>query len=40
MDIRKHRFVSPISTTSKIFIDKKTKQKSRRYLNNTKNWEY
>ena len=39
MDIRKHRFVPSISTTSKVFIDKKTKSKSRKVLNNPKNWE-
>jgi hypothetical protein len=39
MDIRKHRFVAPISTTSKVFVDKKRKQKSRRFLNDKKNWE-
>jgi hypothetical protein len=39
MDIRKHRFVPKISTSSKVFIDKKRKMKSRRYLNNKKNWE-
>ena len=38
MDIRKHRFIAPISTTSKVFVDKKTKQKSRKYLNNPNNW--
>ena len=32
MDIRKHRFVPNISTTSKVFIDKKTKSKKRSNL--------
>ena len=32
-DIRKHRFTANISTTSKVFIDKKRKSKSRRKLN-------
>lgn len=32
-DIRKHRFTTNISTTSKIFVDKKRKSKSRRNLN-------
>jgi hypothetical protein len=39
MDIRKHRFQPKISTTSKIFIDKKRKSKNRRFLNNKKNWD-
>ena len=38
MDIRKHRFVPHISMTTKVIIDKKRKQKSRRFLNNPKNW--
>ena len=38
MDIRKHRFVANINTTSKVFIDKKRKQKSRRFLNDKRNW--
>ena len=33
MDIRKHRFVPTISTTSKAFVDKKRKAKARRILN-------
>lgn len=32
MDIRKHRFVPNMSTTSKVFIDKKTKSKKRSTL--------
>jgi hypothetical protein len=32
-DIRKHRFMANISTTSKVFLDKKHKSKSRRKLN-------
>jgi hypothetical protein len=32
-DIRKHRFMANISTTSKVFLDKKRKSKSRRKLN-------
>ena len=32
-DIRKHRFTANISTTSKVFVDKKRKSKSRRKLN-------
>lgn len=38
MDIRKHRFVANINTSSKVFIDKKRKQKSRRFLNDKRNW--
>ena len=38
MDIRKHRFVANINTASKVFIDKKRKQKSRRFLNDKRNW--
>ena len=38
MDIRKHRFVANINTTSKVFIDKKRQQKSRRFLNDKRNW--
>ena len=34
MDIRKHRFVPNMSTTSKVFIDKKTKSKKRSKLKN------
>ena len=41
MDIRKHRFIAPISTTSKIFINKKrksnTRSKLKRDLRNTLN---
>ena len=32
-DIRKHRFTANISTTSKVFVDKKRKSKSRRKRN-------
>lgn len=32
MDIRKHRFTAPISTTSKVHLDKKRKSKTRRSL--------
>lgn len=32
MNIRQHRFVPNMSTTSKVFLDKKTKSKSRRNL--------
>jgi len=32
MDIRQHRFVPNMSTASKVFLDKKTKSKSRRKL--------
>jgi hypothetical protein len=39
MDIRKHRFQPKISTTSKVFVDKKRKSKNRRFLNNKKNWD-
>jgi hypothetical protein len=38
MDIRKHRFVPQISTASRIHLDKKRKQKSRRFLNDKRNW--
>lgn len=38
MDIRKHRFVPQIKTASRIIIDKKRKQKSRRFLNDQRNW--
>lgn len=38
MDIRKHRFVPAIKTTTRIIVDKKRKAKTRRYLNNPKNW--
>jgi hypothetical protein len=38
MDIRKHRFVPNFSTATKIIVDKKRKQKARRFLNNKKNW--
>lgn len=38
MDIRKHRFVPNIKTASRIMLDKKQKQKSRRYLNDSRNW--
>ena len=39
MDIRKHRFTPKISTTSKIFVDKKRKQRERRFLNDKRKWE-
>jgi hypothetical protein len=39
MDIRKHRFQPNISTTSKVFVDKKRKSQKRQKLNNPKNWE-
>jgi hypothetical protein len=32
MDIRKHRFVPVVSTTSKVFVDKRRKSKTRRNL--------
>jgi hypothetical protein len=38
MDIRKHRFVPNFSTATKTIVDKKRKQKSRRFLNDKKNW--
>lgn len=38
MDIRKHRFVPNFSTATRIVVDKKSKQKSRKFLNNPKNW--
>lgn len=38
MDIRKHRFRTKISTTSKVFVDKKKKAKSRRVLNDKRKW--
>ena len=38
MDIRKHRFVPSFNTGTRIIIDKKRKQKTRRFLNNPKNW--
>ena len=37
-DIRAHRFIPKISTTTKVMVDKKRKQKSRRFLNDKKNW--
>ena len=33
MDIRKHRFQPQMSTTSKVFVDKKKKANTRRELN-------
>jgi len=39
MDIRKHRFTPNFSTATRIIVDRKRKQKSRRFLNNRKNWE-
>ena len=38
MDIRKHRFVPNFSTATRVIVDKKRKQKSRKFLNNPKNW--
>ena len=38
MDIRKHRFVPNFSTATRVIVDKKCKQKSRKFLNNPKNW--
>lgn len=38
-DIRKQRFIPSISMTSKVYLDKRLKQKSRRFLNDPKNWE-
>lgn len=38
MDIRKHRFVPTMRTSTKTFVDKKTKQRSRRFLNDKRNW--
>ena len=38
MDIRKHRFIPNMSTATKVIVDKKRKQKSRRFLNDKKNW--
>ena len=38
VDIRSVRFIPNMSTTSKIFIDKKRKNKNRKVLNNPKNW--
>lgn len=38
MDIRKHRFVPSFNTGTRIILDKKRKQKSRKFLNNPKNW--
>ena len=37
-DITKHRFVANFSTASRIIVDKKRKQKSRRFLNDSRNW--
>lgn len=39
MDIRKHRFIPQIKTTTKVFEDKKRKQKKRKFLNDPKNWQ-
>ena len=38
IDIRKHRFVAAVKTCTKVILDKKTKQRNRRHLNNPKNW--
>lgn len=38
VDIRSVRFIPNMSTTSKVFVDKKRKSKNRRVLNNPKNW--
>lgn len=40
MDIRAHRFVPHISTTSKVFVDKKRKSKSRAILKKQLREEY
>lgn len=34
-----HRYLPKISTSSKIFMDKKRKQKSRIFLNDKRNWD-
>ena len=38
MDIRKHRFIPDFPTATRIEVDKKRKRRSRRFLNNPKNW--
>lgn len=38
-DIRKKRFIPSISMTSKVYLDKRLKQKSRSFLNDPRNWE-
>lgn len=38
MDIRKHRFVPAMRTATRTIVDKRTKRKSRRHLNDPKNW--
>lgn len=38
LDIRKNRFVPAISMSSKVYLDKRLKQKSRRFLNDPRNW--
>lgn len=40
MDIRKHRFIAPISTTTKVFVDKKRKSKTRSRLKQELKREY
>ena len=39
MDIRKHRFVPQMRTTTRVIVDKKSKARSRRHLNDPRNWE-
>jgi len=39
MDIRKHRFMPNFSTATKVMVNKKQKQKSRRFLNDKRNWD-
>lgn len=39
MDIRKHRFVPNMNTSTKIIVDKKRKSRSRRVLNDKRNWD-
>lgn len=38
MDIRKHRFVPSMRMTTRVIVDKRQKQKSRRFLNDSRNW--
>jgi len=40
MDIRKHRFVPTISTTTKVFVDKKRKAMTRKALNDKRKWDW
>ena len=37
-EIKKHRFTPNFPTATRVIVDKKRKQKSRRFLNNEKNW--